>query len=420
MSITEAIRLALRALAANKLRSALTMLGIIIGVAAVITLLSVGQGVQVLVTEQLQSIGTNLLFVVPGNIGAGGQAQFRAAARSTLTLDDANAIADPFNVPSAARVAPELISTATVSYGKKDLRLSVSGVTPAYEIVRNSPVALGNFIGETDVAGRSRVTVLGSRAAEKLFGANAYPIGQTIKINGVPFKVIGVLAAKGGGAGVGGGNQDEVVLVPLSTAHQRLFTARFRDPKGQPLVSVIYVQVVSEDRMPQATDEIGRLLRMRHNIKYQDEDDFTVINQKDLLAIFGQITGVLTIFLGAIAGISLLVGGIGIMNIMLVSVTERTREIGLRKAVGAKRRDILSQFLIESVILSVIGGVIGIGLGATGAVVVSQLASDLKAVVTLDSVLLATGFSAAVGLFFGIYPATRASRLNPIEALRYE
>ncbi len=420
MKISEAIRLALRALSVNKLRSALTMLGIIIGVAAVITLLSVGQGVQVLVTEQLQSVGTNLLFVVPGNIGAGGQAQFRAAARSSLTLADAEAIANPLNVPSVARVAPEVINTATVSYGKKNLRLSVSGVTPAYETVRNSPVAVGNFITESDLAGGSRVAVLGSRAAEKLIGPDVYPIGQTIKINAVPFKVVGVLASKGGGAGVGGGNQDEVVLVPLSTAHRRLFTTRFRDPKGQPLVSVIYAQVISEDRMPQATDEIGQLLRARHNIRYQDEDDFTVINQKDLLAIFGQITGVLTIFLGAIAGISLLVGGIGIMNIMLVSVTERTREIGLRKAVGAKRRDILSQFLIESVILSVIGGLIGIGLGAAGALVVSRLASDLKAVVTWDSVLLATSFSAAVGLFFGIYPATRAARLNPIEALRYE
>jgi putative ABC transport system permease protein len=420
MRITEAIRLALRALAANKLRSALTMLGIIIGVGAVITLLSVGQGVQTLVTEQLQSVGTNLLFVVPGNIGAGGQTQFRTAARSSLTMADAEAIADPFNAPSVARTAPELISSATVSFGKKDLRLSVSGVTPSYEIVRNSPVVQGNFLSESDIAGRSRVTVLGSRAAEKLFGPDVYPVGQTIKINAVPFKVVGVLAAKGGGGGFGGGNQDEVVLVPMSTAHQRLFTARFRDPKGQPLVSVIYVQVVSEDRMPQATDEIGQLLRLRHNVKYQDEDDFTVINQKDLVAIFGQITGVLTIFLGAIAGISLLVGGIGIMNIMLVSVTERTREIGLRKAVGAKRRDILSQFLIESVIMSVIGGMIGIALGAGGAMLVSRLAEDLKAVVTLDSVALATGFSAAVGLFFGIYPATRASRLNPIEALRYE
>jgi putative ABC transport system permease protein len=223
----------------------------------------------------------------------------------------------------------------------------------------------------------------------------------------------------GGGAGAPGGNQDEVLLVPLSTAHQRLFP-RYVNRQGQPMLSVVYAQVVSEDRMEAAAQTISELLRQRHDIRFQDEDDFTVINQRDLLAIFGQITGVLTIFLGAIAGISLLVGGIGIMNIMLVSVTERTREIGLRKAVGAKRRDILVQFLIESITLALIGGALGILLGALGAFGISQLQDDLVAVVTPQSVALATGFSAAVGLFFGIYPATRASRLNPIEALRYE
>ncbi len=208
-------------------------------------------------------------------------------------------------------------------------------------------------------------------------------------------------------------------MVPLSTAHERLFP-RYHNSRGEPLLSVIYAQVVSEDRMDAASAEISDLLRQRHDIRFQDEDDFTVINQQDLLSIFGQITGVLTIFLGAIAGISLLVGGIGIMNIMLVSVTERTREIGLRKAVGAKRRDILVQFLIESVVLSLLGGLLGIALGASGALGISSLQNDLIAVVTPQSILLATGFSAAVGLFFGIYPATRASRLNPIDALRYE
>jgi putative ABC transport system permease protein len=208
-------------------------------------------------------------------------------------------------------------------------------------------------------------------------------------------------------------------MVPLSTAHERLFP-RFHNRKGEPTLAVVYAQVVSEDRMDQASQQITDLLRQRHDIRYQDEDDFTVINQQDLLSIFGQITNVLTIFLGAIAGISLLVGGIGIMNIMLVSVTERTREIGLRKAVGAKRRDILLQFLIESVVLALIGGLLGIALGTSGAIGISRLQSDLVAVVTPQSVLLATGFSAAVGLFFGIYPATRASRLNPIDALRYE
>ncbi len=417
MNLTEAVRLSLRALSVNKLRSALTMLGIIIGVGAVITLLSVGEGVQTLIKEQLQSIGTNLLFVVPGSLSNSTTA-FRST-RATLTLADATALADAFNVPDVMQVAPELMNTATVVNGRTSIRVSISGVTPAYEQVRNSPVAVGSYISETDLNSRARVVVLGSRAAERLFVNGAYPIGETIKINNVPFKVIGVLASKGGTGGPGGGNQDDVVVVPLSTALQRLYP-RSRDQHGEPLLSVIYAQVLSEDRMAAATAQINAVLRQRHDIRYQDQDDFTVINQQDLLAIFGQITGVLTVFLGAIAGISLLVGGIGIMNIMLVSVTERTREIGLRKAVGAKRRDILSQFLFESVIMAVIGGVIGILLGAGGAMAVSRLAQNLKAVVTLQSVLLATGFSAAVGLFFGIYPATRAARLNPIDALRYE
>ena len=228
-----------------------------------------------------------------------------------------------------------------------------------------------------------------------------------------------MLEEKGGGGGFGGGNQDEVIMAPITTVLQRL-SQRAYNHRGEPLVTLIYAQVVSESRMDAASEEISNLLRERHDIAFQDADDFTVINQQDLLSIFGQITGVLTLFLGAIAGISLLVGGIGIMNIMLVSVTERTREIGLRKAVGAKRRDILWQFLIESVVLSVIGGIFGVALGVLGALAISRLQNDLNAVVTPDAVLLATGFSAIVGLFFGIYPATRASRLNPIDALRYE
>ncbi len=413
MNVAEQIRLALRALSVNKLRSALTMLGIIIGVGAVITLLSVGEGVQNLVKSQLQSIGTNLLFVVSGNLGT------NARSATGLTLADAQAIADPFNVPDVVAVAPEILANADVSYKKTSLRVSVSGVTPSYSPVRNRPVQFGNFITDGDVNARSRIAVIGSRIADKLFGdGGVYPVGASIKINNIPFKVIGVLQEKGGTGGPGG-NQDEVVMVPLSTAHERLFP-RFHNRKGEQTLSVVYAQVVSENRMSEASQQITDLLRQRHDIRYQDEDDFTVINQQDLLSIFGQITNVLTIFLGAIAGISLLVGGIGIMNIMLVSVTERTREIGLRKAVGAKRRDILLQFLIESVVLALIGGLLGIALGTSGALAISRLQNDLVAVVTPQSVLLATGFSAAVGLFFGIYPATRASRLNPIEALRYE
>ncbi len=415
MDVSEQIRIALRALSVNKLRSALTMLGIIIGVGAVITLLSVGQGVQNLITSQLQSIGTNLLFVVAGNLDSPSMSR---SGGLTLSLEDAEAVADPFSVPDVSAVAPEVMGNTNVSYGRVNLRVTVSGVTPAYTYVRNFPVADGNFIDDTDQSTRARVAVLGSAIAEKLFENGVYPIGATIKINDIPFKVIGVLEAKGGSGGPGG-NQDEVLMVPLSTAHERLFP-RYRNYRGDPMVSVIYAQVTSEDRMEAAAQEIAELLRQRHNIRFQDDDDFTVINQRDLLAIFGQITNVLTVFLGAIAGISLLVGGIGIMNIMLVSVTERTREIGLRKAVGAKRRDILTQFLIESVILALLGGALGILLGAAGALGISRLQSDLTAVVTPQSVLLATGFSAAVGLFFGIYPATRAARLNPIEALRYE
>jgi putative ABC transport system permease protein len=418
MRVTEQFRMALRALAVNKLRSVLTMLGIIIGVGAVITLLSAGEGVQRMIEDQLQSIGTNILFVVPGNL-SNSQMQRGGNIDLTLSLADAEAIADPFNVPDMARVAPEIMGSADVSYGKSTLSLNVSGVTPAYEGVRNFPVDYGNFISELDVNSGARVAVLGSKVAERLYGADGYAIGTTIKIKNVPFKVVGVLESKGGTGGPGGGNQDETVLVPLSTAHQRLFP-RYHNSRGQPLVTVIYVQVAAEERMGEASVEISDLLRDRHDIQFKDDDDFSVINQKDLLAIFGQITGVLTIFLGAIAGISLLVGGIGIMNIMLVSVTERTREIGLRKAVGAKRKHILMQFLIESVVLALIGGAIGILLGALGVMLISQLQDSLKAVVSPQSVVLATGFSAAVGLFFGIYPAMRASRLNPIDALRYE
>jgi len=415
MNLTSSIRIAMRGLSSNKLRAALTMLGIVIGVGAVITLLSVGQGVEQYIAQQFQSIGSNLLFVVPGQLQHTPGALRRGRTSQGLTYGDALAIADPFNVPDVVAVAPELGRFTAVTAGKRDALPQVLGVTPQYTVVRNWEVVLGEFVDEGTLATQSRVAVLGQTVAERLFPDEDYPIGQTIKIGAVPFRVIGVMEEKGGS---GFGDQDNAVFVPLTTAQARIY--RDRTISGEYRVSVIYAQAVSEDRMEAAANQIADLLRQRHNIAYRDDDDFTVINQSDIISIFGEITGVLTIFLGSIAAISLLVGGIGIMNIMLVSVTERTREIGLRKAVGAKRRDILLQFLIEAVVISTIGGFVGLGLGIIGAQVVSGLAEELTAVTSVQSVLLAIGFSAAVGLFFGIYPATRAARLNPIDALRYE
>lgn len=413
MNVAESIRIALRGLAANKLRSALTMLGIIIGVGAVIALLSVGQGVAQVITEQIQSIGSNILFVMPINLEAASAGTMTAGR--ALTLADAQAIADPSQVPDVVAVAPQVQRTATVERGREALITTVSGVTPEFSSLRNAQVAEGRFIEDSDMAAGSRVAVLGATAYKRLFPDGEYALGQTIRINQLPFRVIGLLEEKGGS---GFGSEDSIVFVPLSTAHTRLF--RTATVGGSPRVSIISVQVVSEDRMDAAAEAIRELLRQRHKLSYRDDDDFSVISQKDILSIFGEITNVLTLFLGAIAGISLLVGGIGIMNIMLVSVTERTREIGIRKAVGAKRRDILIQFLIEAMVLSLVGGAVGIFLGVAGSILIARLSEGLVTVVTPQAILLATGFSAAVGLFFGIYPATRAARLNPIDALRYE
>jgi putative ABC transport system permease protein len=412
--IIESFQIAFKALWANKLRAALTMLGIIIGVAAVITLMSVGQGVQDYITGQFAGLGSNLLFVFPGSSQEPRSFVAGATGASTLTEGDARALADPQRAPDILRVAPTLRQRTQVVVGRENALTTALGVTPEYSLVRDYKSTLGAFIRDVDVLERARVALIGTDVADKLFPNGDYPLGRMIRIAGTAYRIVGVLEKKGG---TGFGSQDDVVMVPLSTAQTRLSQVTRR---GEPVVSAITVQAVSEDRMNAAAEQITEILRERHKIAYRDEDDFTVFNQTDILNVFGQITGVITAFLGAIAGISLVVGGIGIMNIMLVSVTERTREIGLRKAVGAKRRDIRMQFLVEAMALSVTGGLIGIALGAAGAVLISRLVEGFRAVVSLDAILLATSFSAAVGLFFGLYPAWRAGNLNPIDALRYE
>jgi putative ABC transport system permease protein len=416
VNFTESLRIALRALGANKLRAALTMLGIIIGVGAVITLMSAGEGVSVYIEERFQGIGSNLLFVLPGaEEEAFGGPPGATVGGAELTAEDAEALRDPIRAPDVAAVSPTFFRSTIVTAGKRDMVADIEGVGPDYARVRNWFPEVGDFIGQVDVDSQARVAAVGQTVVEELFPDDPLPLGQTIKINDIAFRVIGVMEEKGGSSF---GDQDSTVFVPLSTAQMRLFSARGRS--GEHLVTAIYVEAVSEDRMDAASEQIAAILRERHDIDFTDDDDFSIVSQSDIIDVFGDITNVLTIFLGAIAGISLLVGGIGIMNIMLVSVTERTREIGLRKAVGARRGDIMWQFLLEAMTLSLLGGLIGIGLGASGATIISRLVDGFSAVVTAQAVLLATTFSAAVGLFFGIYPARRAARLNPIEALRYE
>jgi putative ABC transport system permease protein len=414
MNVAESIRIALRSLAANKLRSTLTMLGVIIGVAAVIALMSVGRGAQSAIDSQIRSLGTNLLFVSPGAASSEGVRQAQGSVQ-TLTYEDALALNDPQNLPAVAGVAPEVRAFGQAVYQGNNTNTQIVGVTPDYQSVRNYSVQNGDFINAANITSRSLVAVIGANVASTLFTGGEDLVGQSIRINNVPFRVIGVLESKGGS---GFGNQDDQILVPLTTALARL--QRNRSGSGN-VISQISVQATDAKQMDAAIQQISEVLRQRHHIRY--EDDFTIRSQADILASANQITGIMTLFLGGVAGISLLVGGIGIMNIMLVSVTERTREIGIRKAIGATRRNVLGQFLTEATILSVLGGLIGIALGAGIALLISGISmggSTLQPVVGLDSVLLATLFSLMVGLFFGIYPAYRAAQLNPIDALRYE
>ena len=408
MNLAQAILEALESLNANKLRSSLTILGIVIGVAAVIAMLAIGQGAQDTITGSINGIGSNLIFVM-------GQNQQEVVRNpKPLTYADATALKDPFLAPDIEEVAPVLSSTLNVTYGKEQRNVSVMGITPEYLSVRNMSVSEGELITTENITGKASVALIGVDTANNLFGTADGVVGQTIRIEGQPFRILGLLTAKGGGSF---GSQDNVVLVPFSTAQSRLIH------RSNNKVDVVYLQAVDADVVDKATDQATQILRSRHRILI-GPDDFTVMSQKDIVSTVQNITGVFTIFLGGIAGISLLVGGIGIMNIMLVSVTERTREIGLRKALGARKRDILVQFLSESSLLSLIGGLIGIGLGWLISFIISQIAvasgTPFYPVVGVQAISMATLFSTAVGLFFGIYPANRAASLEPVEALRYE
>ncbi|MFZ0531824.1 MAG: ABC transporter permease [Anaerolineales bacterium] len=408
MNVWQAILEAFESLSANKVRASLTILGIVIGVAAVIAMVSVGRGAQATITDSINGIGTNLIFVFRG-----GSEDIRNP--KPITLTDAEAIADPFQAPSVVAVAPVIQDNGKVTFGRESTTTNITGVTPDYAQVRRYSLTEGEFINQEEMLGQASVVLLGSDVADKLFGRQDGLVGETVRIEGQPFRVIGVLQSKGGS---GFSNADNQVLVPFSTAQARLIRHSTTDQ-----VDLLLVEAISPKAVPAASDEVAQILRARHRTAI-GADDFSILTQQDFLTTASTITNVLTIFLGGVAAISLLVGGIGIMNIMLVSVTERTREIGLRKAVGAHKADIMIQFLAESSVLSLIGGVIGIILGYTIAFGVAQIAKANNAAITpsigIDITLIATLFSTAVGLFFGLYPANRAASLEPVEALRYE
>jgi putative ABC transport system permease protein len=416
MHVFDNVRGALRALRANKLRSILTMLGIIIGVSAVISLLSIGQGVENFINGQFNALGTNLVFVFP-KLSSSQGAQFTAqfANQTTLTQNDVRALSDPALVPDITNVSAQIRLDALARYAEAKLTTSVRGVNPAFFPQRGLNVREGRAIEDEDVQSSARVAVIGQTIVDELFPPDVTPLERTIRVNDVPFVVIGVLEEKGGNQFA---NDDNQIIVPLTTARAQLRDVRARN--GLPGVSAILMQSADSNASDNLKFDATGVLREQHNITYRDDDDFQLFNQADLLQSFGAISAAITVFLSAIAGISLLVGGIGVMNIMLVTVTERTREIGLRKAIGAKRRDILIQFLVEAMTLSLVGGAIGIAIGVGGAALVSTLSNQFQPSVSPITIALATGVSALVGLFAGLYPALRAARMNPIEALRHE
>ena len=410
MSFAALLRIALRALAVNKLRSALTMLGIVIGVGAVIVMIAVGAGAQARVEEQIRALGSNLLLVMPGSTTAGG-VRMGFGSGSTLTEDDVNAINR--EIPEAL-AAPALRGSAQVIWGNANWSTLVFGVTPEYLDVRQWPLAAGRSFEPAEMAAAAKVCLIGATVARQLFGA-ADPLDQSIRIKRVPFTVVGVLDVKG--QSLMGTDQDDLVLVPIKTARSRVLgtasAARNRT------VGTIWVKVADGIDTKVVEEQVRSLLRQRHRIQAGADDDFSLRNLAEVMAAQEASSRVLALLLAAVASVSLLVGGIGIMNIMLVSVTERTREIGLRMAVGARTRDILGQFLVEAVTLSLIGGLIGVTLGVGGSLMIAQLAG-WRVVLSAEAVALAVAFAFVIGVFFGFYPARKAARLNPVEALRFE
>lgn len=406
MKLLEIIIESIGTLGLNKMRTGLAALGIIIGIGSVIALVSLGQGSQKAVENQIQSLGANLLTIMPGSQRSGNVRT--ASSNTTLTLEDAQAIMSSPQVTTVQSISPEFSKRFQIIAGKNNANTQVYGVYPQYAQIRKVNITSGVFISQRDVDSVSKVAVLGPTTAENLFGQGVDPVGQTIRINKQSFRVIGVTESKGGS---GFNNQDDIIFAPLSTVQKQL--------AGVDYLSTIAVEAKSAEVMTEAQNQIGYLLLERHKLSDPSTADFSIMSQSDILNTVSQVTGTFTTLLSGIAAISLLVGGIGIMNIMLVTVTERTREIGLRKALGAKRKTIITQFLVESVILTFFGGLIGMAFGITVSLVLSKLL-NLPSAISLSSILLAVGVSGVIGIIFGWYPAQRASKLAPIEALRYE
>jgi len=405
MNISESFFTALSALFANKLRALLTMLGIIIGVAAVITMIAIGEGAQKAVTERIQALGSNLLFINPGAQRGGGVTVIQTGTNVRLRNDDADMIRE--NVPAVDAVVPEFSRNAQVKYQNRNWNTRIVGTVPEYEYVRNFFAEEGRYFTQSEERAYSKVCVIGRIVADNLFG-EINPVGKSIRISGQTFEIIGILESKGQS---GFQNPDDQIIVPLSTAQRRIF--------GVDYLGQITAKVIDDSQMDRAFYEIERVLRRKHKLREDQDNDFSIRNQADIITTFQETQQTFTFLLAGIAAVSLLVGGIGIMNIMIVSVTERTKEIGIRKAIGARKNDVMLQFLIESVVMSIVGGIMGIAIGVGGSLIISSY-GNLPSSISLQAIVMSFVFAAFVGIFFGIYPAWKAAESNVIDALRYE